>query len=193
MITRKCNKCKTTKSLDDFPKDKKCTLGHTSTCKVCRNDYGRAWKEHSPTYKIKRKECQERYKKIAREKALINKKKMRKEQPFLVRCRVMRSGMVSRSKKQNLPFDNEILTVEYLQTRITNNPKCECCGKSFNHLIKDGKPNDDSPTIDKIIPSLGYVESNIAILCWRCNNLKRDANSSELSQVANWLKSKETD
>ena len=33
--SRICNKCKWAKKLEDFPKDKKCKLGRSRTCKEC--------------------------------------------------------------------------------------------------------------------------------------------------------------
>jgi hypothetical protein len=47
----------------------------------------------------------------------------------------------------------------------------------------------DSPSIDKLIPSLGYVKSNICIISWRANEIKRDASLEELVKVTNWVKS----
>lgn len=190
---RKCNKCNKTKELNCFPKDKKCTLGHVSTCKECRNEYGREWKRNSPSHKLKRREHQEKYKAIAKEKAIARKKALKKNNPQWLRCTIMRSGMVERSKKGNLPFDKDVLTNDFLNDRLNKNPNCECCGKNLDMSFKSNGPNNDSPSIDKITPILGYVVSNISILCWRCNNLKRDANSSELLTIANWLREKENE
>jgi hypothetical protein len=44
-----------------------------------------------------------------------------------------------------------------------------------------------SPSLDRIIPELGYVAGNVAWLCYRCNSIKRDATADELRAIANWL------
>jgi 5-methylcytosine-specific restriction endonuclease McrA len=97
-----------------------------------------------------------------------------------------------------LPFDSDILTVNYLMERIDAKPICECCGKPLNiggndrtkRVIctsKTGEKDDASPSIDRIHPERGYTVANIAILCWRCNNLKRDATPTELKTVTDWM------
>jgi len=58
------------------------------------------------------------------------------------------------------------------------------------HLKLDGKKKNNSPSIDRIVPALGYVRGNVALLCWRCNNLKRDATAAELQKVVDWMKSR---
>ena len=52
----------------------------------------------------------------------------------------------------------------------------------------DGKPNNASPSIDRFSPTDGYVLGNVHVICWRCNNLKRDVTSDELLMVASWMK-----
>jgi hypothetical protein len=44
--------------------------------------------------------------------------------------------------------------------------------------------NDFSPSIDRIIPSLGYVRGNVVIVSMRANRIKTDATDAELRRVA---------
>lgn len=48
-----------------------------------------------------------------------------------------------------------------------------------------GKYN--SPSLDKIIPSLGYVKGNIQVISDRANKMKADASISELWLFAEWI------
>jgi len=54
-----------------------------------------------------------------------------------------------------------------------------------------GTRPDNIPTLDKIIPSLGYVPGNVAIISMRANRLKSDASLLELERIVAWVK-KET-
>lgn len=44
------------------------------------------------------------------------------------------------------------------------------------------------PSIDRIIPELGYVKGNVAVISWRANNLKSNATLHELESVVQWMK-----
>lgn len=44
-----------------------------------------------------------------------------------------------------------------------------------------------SPSIDRIIPALGYVRGNIRVISYRANELKKDSTADEMIRVANWL------
>jgi hypothetical protein len=99
--------------------------------------------------------------------------------------------MRDRSSASRLPFDAAVFTSGFISDWLLRSPNCECCGRKLDIGFKtDGKGHDDSPSIDRIIGSLGYVVGNVALLCWRCNCIKRDATWKELSTVANWLKRK---
>lgn len=43
-----------------------------------------------------------------------------------------------------------------------------------------GKPNPASPSLDKIVPELGYVPGNVWVISRRANMLKNDATLAEL-------------
>ena len=47
----------------------------------------------------------------------------------------------------------------------------------------------ESPTLDRIIPSLGYVKGNIAVISMRANMIKNDASVEDLEKVLSWLRS----
>lgn len=45
---------------------------------------------------------------------------------------------------------------------------------------------DNSPTLDKIEPALGYVPGNIIVISGRANRLKADATIDELRAIASF-------
>lgn len=50
---------------------------------------------------------------------------------------------------------------------------------------------DNSPTVDKFIPALGYIPENITVISKRANRIKGDASLQELMQIVSWMKTKE--
>lgn len=88
-----------------------------------------------------------------------------------------------RSKLQGITFS---LT----QADLVCGDSCPCCGQKFSidpAYKRRRRINPRGPTIDRLIASKGYVAGNVAVICFRCNELKRDATAKELRQIADWL------
>ena len=85
----------------------------------------------------------------------------------------------AKCKKQNIPFD---LTHEDIIVPAI----CPVLGIPL--IIDDGNAKWSSPSVDRIIPSLGYVRGNIQIISHRANTIKNDASSAELEQVLKYVK-----
>lgn len=64
----------------------------------------------------------------------------------------------------------------------TNNT-CSYCGVPLN-FQRTIATRRDSPTLDRIVPSLGYTPANIAVCCYRCNMTKNDATPAELRNLS---------
>ena len=111
----------------------------------------------------------------------------REREPVLVRAQRLRDGMRERARDSGLPFDSDVFTVAMLVEWLALQPECECCGQPFDFSPNpSGRARDRAPSLDRVRPSMGYVFGNVALLCWRCNNLKRDAGPEELALVARW-------
>jgi hypothetical protein len=50
-----------------------------------------------------------------------------------------------------------------------------------------GKTRPDSPTLDRILPELGYVKGNIAFLSQRANRIKDNGTMQEHYNIADWI------
>jgi hypothetical protein len=46
----------------------------------------------------------------------------------------------------------------------------------------------NSPTLDRLVPSKGYVKGNVVVMSARANFIKQDAGSEEVGKVAEWLR-----
>jgi hypothetical protein len=53
-----------------------------------------------------------------------------------------------------------------------------------------GSRPDNIPTLDKIIPALGYIPGNVAVISMRANRLKSDASVEELQSILDWIHEK---
>lgn len=86
----------------------------------------------------------------------------------------------ARSKQFGVPFD---LDHQYLLSIWTG--RCAVFGTELH--ISQTHSIDDQATLDRIVPSLGYVRGNVAFLSNRANRIKNDATAEQIMQVAQWL------
>lgn len=100
--------------------------------------------------------------------------------------------MVAHAKKRaeqlNLPFD---ITVDYLITLKTET--CPILGTPLHWIKQLGKSygkhedKDGSPSLDRVIPNLGYIEGNVQIVSWRGNRLKNNATTQEVRNILEYM------
>lgn len=50
------------------------------------------------------------------------------------------------------------------------------------------KRSDNTPSLDRILPELGYVKGNVKIISWRANRLKNDASLADIEGIYNYMK-----
>lgn len=94
-------------------------------------------------------------------------------------------GAKSRAKQKGVPFD---LTRDdiFIPTH------CPVLGIPMASGRGNG-PIANSPTIDRIVPELGYVRGNVAVISHRANTIKQNASVTELLAVAAWLRQQQKD
>jgi hypothetical protein len=86
----------------------------------------------------------------------------------------------SRAKAKGLDFNIEKSDI--------NIPKlCPILGIELK--CDEGKPggNDNSPALDRIIPSKGYTKGNVWVISQLANMMKHNANDEMLIIFANWV------
>lgn len=64
----------------------------------------------------------------------------------------------------------------------------ECCPALGIPLAVQSKTSDNSPSLDKIIPALGYVPGNIVVVSHLANRIKSNATPAQLLAVAQFYK-----
>lgn len=85
-----------------------------------------------------------------------------------------------RAEKKGIPFNLTIKDIHLPEL-------CPVLGIRLQ--IGGGPQQDSSPSIDRIIPKLGYVRGNVVVISHRANRLKGDATYTELERIASWLRS----
>ena len=50
------------------------------------------------------------------------------------------------------------------------------------------KRSDDSPSVDRIDPTLGYTKGNVVVVSWRANRIKSNASFEEIEKIYQFYK-----
>lgn len=100
--------------------------------------------------------------------------------PYAHRCILTRAK--ARAKSYGLDFN---LTIEYIQSIWPADNKCPVFGLEFD---LHGQDLQRCASIDKIVPSRGYVQGNVSIVSFRANSIKRDSTFEELKLLLEYMK-----
>jgi len=84
-----------------------------------------------------------------------------------------------RSKEKNLPFNLEVKDIIIPDT-------CPV----FGFLLETGniEERDNSPSLDRIFPKLGYVKGNVQVISFKANSLKRDGCIEDFEKIIDYIK-----
>ena len=91
----------------------------------------------------------------------------------------------SRARRDKVPFN---LTLQDLVDIATD--QCPILHTPFVWGISGlgkGKTRPDSPTLDRILPELGYIKGNVAFLSYRANRIKDNGTMQEHYDIADWI------
>lgn len=55
----------------------------------------------------------------------------------------------------------------------------------------DGVSRDSSPSLDRIIPEMGYVPGNVAVISQRANQIKNSGTADEHDMIARWIRTED--
>jgi hypothetical protein len=67
---------------------------------------------------------------------------------------------------------------------------CPISGVDLLWQCGHGKPQDTSPSLDRLDPTLGYTPDNVWLISYRMNRIKNDATLAELSMILNAVSEK---
>lgn len=95
------------------------------------------------------------------------------------------SNAKGRAKRDCVPFD---LTKEYLLSIATDS--CPIFNIPFEWGVSGkghGNAKFNGPTLDRILPELGYIEGNVAFISYRANRIKDNGTMKEHYAIADWI------
>lgn len=87
-----------------------------------------------------------------------------------------------RAKNNNVPFT---ISKQDIIDICPVDGKCPMLGIELRFNNK--KSEDNSPSLDRIVPELGYVPGNIQLISQRANTIKNDASLEELKKIVSYL------
>lgn len=84
-----------------------------------------------------------------------------------------------RASELGLPF-------ELNEEDVATPEVCPICGTGLVMRVGSGGGNS-SPSIDRVVPALGYTKSNTVVICQGCNRKKDNSTAEELSAIADYI------
>lgn len=170
---KRCTKCGEEKPLEEFVKDARKTSGRGSRCSQCAAEASRAWAKNNP----------EKARANCRAQRAKNPGAYREKKRTYRRNNPVRSALwaaKNRAVSMGVPFS---LTFESVP------PIPDTCPVLGIPLRSGGDtPIEFSPSLDRLRPELGYVDTNVAWISYRANRIKSDASLEELERVTEWTR-----
>jgi hypothetical protein len=144
----------------------------------------RKWNEKNIGYN---KEWYQKTRDQNREKDILRYRKMKKEQPWILAYRAVKT----RAKKKNMEFnltEDYLMSIWSLTCPVLGIPLYPAVYESGNSRTgSKAKPHDNSPTIDRIDSSKGYIIGNVCIMSYRANMIKNCGTIDEHRAIVRFL------
>lgn len=88
----------------------------------------------------------------------------------------------ARARQKNIEWNLEI-------SDIVVPKRCPVLGMKL--VMNSVTPKNNSATIDRINPKIGYIKSNVAVISHLANKIKNNATCEEIKKTYQWLKKNE--
>jgi hypothetical protein len=172
-IKKTCTRCGRELLISMFQVRKDRKNLHKSHCKDCCATKCRTWQKHNKE-RLKKLRKQNYWNRVEEHRKDTREWRRRNPEQKLIQ------GAVERSRKFNLPFDlkaDDIKIPEF----------CPVLGIPIAPNIGGKRANDNSPTLDRIIPEKGYIKGNIAVISHRANTIKNCGTVEEHQKIIQYM------
>lgn len=185
MNTKTCSMCKKEKNTSEFFKCKKYPDGLQYRCKECSKKSMKQIYERHPNYS---KEYYQKNKEQMKNN-MVNRYRIKKTtEPWHISYCAARQ----RAKEKNIEFNIDVDYIKSIWTDvcpILNIPlKSAIFESGLSRKECKARPMDNSPTIDRIDPSKGYIKGNVCIISYRANMIKNCGTLEEHEKIVNFFK-----
>ena len=161
------------KPLTEFYKDRTTKLAHGRYCKLHVAARRAIWYAKHRHRELAKHKIRNQRPEIKQHHAAYAKRR-NAENPSL---RLLQDAR-RRARKAGLPCN---LTIEDVSIPAM------CPVLNIPILRPGGKTCNNSPSVDRIIPELGYVRGNVQVISYMANAMKRNATIDQLLTFANWV------
>lgn len=165
--SRICTKCGKEKPLEEFSRNKSGKYGRRAFCKECEHRI-----QNSPEKLARRNELRRQRRENSEYRLACNLKDVetRHNNTNSIKKALLRAAK-ARAKKKNIPFN---ITIE----DFVLPEKCPLL--EIPLTVGYGSSQENSYSLDKIIPELGYVKGNVWVISNKANMIKNNASLNEL-------------
>lgn len=143
-----------------------------------RRDYYNKNKEAYKERYIKNKDKQKEMSRLWRERNKEKRQEYDREYFINNRDTYTLNSIRRRAKKIGVDFDLDV-------DDIMSPDVCPVFGFTLERGVKKLQPN--SPSVDRLVPSSGYIKGNTQVISQKANMMKQDATPEELRMFAKWV------
>jgi hypothetical protein len=188
-MNKVCKKCKESKDIEEFPRHSGCKDGRYNVCKRCKNLQAHEYYvKHEARIKLQREEFRSDNSISLKEKSKIYYDNNKQEISIRARTRnikhkekVILIKAKQRAKERHMEFN---LTIDDIIIP-------EICPVLGIPIYRDlNKLNDNSPTLDRIDNTKGYVKGNVCVISHRANQIKSNGTVEEHKKVIQYIEAR---
>ena len=134
-------------------------------------------KKNDPEYVAKRRAHGKKWRDSHKKEVLESRNQYYRDHPEYAWL----DSIKHRARKLGVPFN---LTAQYLKSIAAD--ICPVLGIPLICSTGNTGPTNNSPTVDRLIPNLGYVEGNVMVVSKLANQIKSCATPEQIRQVADF-------
>lgn len=137
-----------------------------------KNERAKEWRKNNPE---KYKQHQKKYREAHPEQMLQRVKKWRYKNPE----KAMLQRVRGRARRKKYEFNLELIDILIPEM-------CPILGITIDKIVT-GIPKYNSPSLDRIDNTKGYVKGNVMVISHKANAMKHNATPEELIRFAIWV------